>query len=60
LDDADLLREQAARYRRLMQTIDDKKTRDILEALARECDDKAQKLEITDGTSTPDDNPAER
>ena len=41
MDEAQRLREQAGRYRRMMRSVTDDKALQVLEVMARECEQKA-------------------
>ena len=60
MTDAQILREQAARYRKLLTTIDDMKTRDVLAALATECDSKADAAEQSDPVQQTEQQPPDQ
>ena len=44
MENARKLIEQASRYRRMLQSVDDRKTRELLETMARECERRVQEI----------------
>lgn len=49
MGDAIKLREQAARYRRMLQVTDDARVKAVLATMLRECEDEAQRIESGSG-----------